>query len=280
MVQAIKDRSGTPRPRGSTPAPEELVALAEGLRDVMIIARRKAAGSAHDKSVVMLLSHLMTLGPLRASDLSERACLDLSTVSRHLSALEADGYVTRTPDPDDGRAQLLSVTPSGEKLVKEVARATSRHARAGTRRLVGRRPRRTHPPHPPPGGRPGDLVTAASPAGTGSSAVGTPENAAAVAEPATRHLYWALAALMLTMLLAALDQTIVSMSAASTPVQPLHACQVPTAESLVSGKHWSQALPGASAERRVRRMSSQRSASDQPSSACADVAKALLAHQA
>ena len=29
-------------------------------------------------------------------------------------------------------------------------------------------------------------------------------------EPATRHLYWALGALMLTMLLAALDQTIVS----------------------------------------------------------------------
>ena len=64
-----------------------------------------------------MLSHLMTLGPLRASDLSERACLDLSTVSRHLSSLEVDGYITRSPDPHDRRAQLLSVTPAGEKLV-------------------------------------------------------------------------------------------------------------------------------------------------------------------
>jgi DNA-binding MarR family transcriptional regulator len=115
MVQATK--AVRPRPQ---PPRHELVDLAEGLRDVMLIARRKTSGSAHDKSVVMLLSHLMSMGPLRASDLSERACLDLSTVSRHLRTLEEDGYVTRTPDPDDRRAQLLTVTPSGEDLVATV----------------------------------------------------------------------------------------------------------------------------------------------------------------
>lgn len=93
--------------------------LAEALRDVMMAGRRKAVGSAHDKSVFALLSQLMTFGPLRASDLAEHACLDLSTVSRHLSALETDGYVTRTPDPADGRATLLAVTKSGQRLVRE-----------------------------------------------------------------------------------------------------------------------------------------------------------------
>ena len=109
MVQAI-----------TVPDRDDLVGLAEGLRDVMVNARRQASGSAHDKSVVVLLSQLMAHGPLRASDLSERACLDLSTVSRHLSALESDGFVVRTPDPEDGRAHLLSVTAAGEELVTEL----------------------------------------------------------------------------------------------------------------------------------------------------------------
>jgi DNA-binding MarR family transcriptional regulator len=99
--------------------PSDLGDLAEALRDVMMVARRRAAGSTHDKSVIMLLVQLMTHGPLRASDLADRACLDLSTVSRHLAALEAEGYVVRTPDPDDGRAHLLAATKDGQRLVRE-----------------------------------------------------------------------------------------------------------------------------------------------------------------
>ena len=104
----------------TSPDRDDLVGLAEGLRDVVVNARRQASGSAHDKSVVLLLSQLMASGPLRASDLSEHACLDLSTVSRHVSALESDGLVVRSPDPEDGRAQLLSVTAAGEQLVQEL----------------------------------------------------------------------------------------------------------------------------------------------------------------
>ena len=112
MVQATK------RPSQAIPK-QDLVDLVEALRDVMMVGRRKAAGSAHDKSVFALLSLLMTAGPLRSSELAERACLDLSTVSRHVSALEEDGYISRTPDPDDGRATLVAVTKAGQRLVKE-----------------------------------------------------------------------------------------------------------------------------------------------------------------
>ncbi len=76
-------------------------------------------GSAHDKSVVALLAHLMMLGPLRGGDLAERACLDASTVSRHLRTLENDGFLVRTPDPEDGRATLFEVTKAGERVVAE-----------------------------------------------------------------------------------------------------------------------------------------------------------------
>ena len=123
MVQATKGSGvrvrGDQSPGGPESPPRDLVDLADALRDVMIVARKKSAGSAHDKSVLTLLWHLMTFGPLRASELADRALLDLSTVSRHLSALESDGYITRTPDPADGRAHLLAVTKSGQKLVRE-----------------------------------------------------------------------------------------------------------------------------------------------------------------
>jgi DNA-binding MarR family transcriptional regulator len=111
-MQATKEKT----PRGKT---DDLTKLADALRDVVMAARRQAAGSAHDKSVVALLAHLTTVGPLRGGDLAERACLDASTVSRHLRALESDGYLVRTPDPEDGRATLLQVTKAGERVVAE-----------------------------------------------------------------------------------------------------------------------------------------------------------------
>jgi DNA-binding MarR family transcriptional regulator len=73
----------------------------------------------HDKSVVALLSQLMQSGPIRATDLADRVGLDLSTISRHLRSLEGDGHVARKPDPDDGRATLLAITRSGQRVVRQ-----------------------------------------------------------------------------------------------------------------------------------------------------------------
>ena len=87
------------------------------LRDVVLGIRRSAPGDDHDRAAVGLLSHLLTLGPVRAGDLAERACLDPSTVSRHLKALEDAGYLMRSPDPEDKRATLLEVSPAGRTLV-------------------------------------------------------------------------------------------------------------------------------------------------------------------
>jgi len=93
--------------------------LVDALRDVVLTARRKASVDAHDRSAIALLAELIELGPLRATDLAERACLDLSTVSRHLRTQEAAGYIVRSPDPGDGRAMLLSISDAGRTLVTE-----------------------------------------------------------------------------------------------------------------------------------------------------------------
>lgn len=97
----------------------QLGELADALRDIVMTARRQASESAHDTAVIGLLAHLVATGPLRASELAERAWLDPSTVSRHLRSLETDGFLVRTPDPDDGRATRLEVTSAGRDLVRD-----------------------------------------------------------------------------------------------------------------------------------------------------------------
>jgi len=46
--------------------------------------------------------------------------LDLSVLSRHVTALEQAGLVARVKDPDDGRAWLVSITKQGQAAVHQV----------------------------------------------------------------------------------------------------------------------------------------------------------------
>lgn len=57
--------------------------------------------------------------PVRLSELATRLYLDLSTISRHVSALESQGLLVRTPDPEDRRASLVSLTEEGRRLHRE-----------------------------------------------------------------------------------------------------------------------------------------------------------------
>lgn len=54
---------------------------------------------------------------LRLSELAPRVLAELSTVSRQVGALVDLGLIARGPDPDDGRAQALSLTSTGEELL-------------------------------------------------------------------------------------------------------------------------------------------------------------------
>jgi DNA-binding MarR family transcriptional regulator len=74
-----------------------------------------------------VLALLHDAGPLRASDLVGRLGLDKSTVSRQVSNLVALGFVDRTADPEDGRAQVL--TPSSEGATRLVRIREARRAR-------------------------------------------------------------------------------------------------------------------------------------------------------
>ena len=75
-----------------------------------------------------LLSALATIskqGPLRLAELAQLESVSAPSTTRLVAELESKGLVSREPDPADGRAVLLSITPAGETAV-----AAARAARA------------------------------------------------------------------------------------------------------------------------------------------------------
>ncbi|MBA8793519.1 DNA-binding MarR family transcriptional regulator [Friedmanniella endophytica] len=58
---------------------------------------------------------------LRMSALAELANGSLSRLSNVVKRLEQRGWVRRSPDPDDGRATVASLTPEGRRRVEEAA---------------------------------------------------------------------------------------------------------------------------------------------------------------
>ena len=62
-------------------------------------------------------------GPLRAGALAHQLHVGPPVVSRQLAELDAAGLVQRSADPVDGRAELVSITERGRRLLTD-----SRHA--------------------------------------------------------------------------------------------------------------------------------------------------------
>ncbi len=57
-------------------------------------------------------------GPLRLGDLAAIEGVRAPTMSRIVDGLVADGVAERVPDPADGRACLVRVTPVGEDVLR------------------------------------------------------------------------------------------------------------------------------------------------------------------
>ncbi len=68
------------------------------------------------------LHAISSAGPLRPSDLAERLGIVARSATDSVSGLVAAGLVERHTDPDDGRAQLLAISPAGAEVLSEVSR--------------------------------------------------------------------------------------------------------------------------------------------------------------
>jgi DNA-binding MarR family transcriptional regulator len=80
-------------------------------------------GESVDRAGYWLLVRLSREAPMRLSELADTVELDLSTVSRQMRDLVAIGLVVKVPDPDDGRASLLSMSERGWAVLEAVSEA-------------------------------------------------------------------------------------------------------------------------------------------------------------
>ena len=72
-----------------------------------------------------LLSHIVTLGPVRPGELAGHMEMDASTLTRNLQPLVAQGWVEVGPG-EDGRSRLVTVTDAGREKRTEAQREWKR----------------------------------------------------------------------------------------------------------------------------------------------------------
>jgi DNA-binding MarR family transcriptional regulator len=100
----------------------ELVAVADGLERLAGWLRRLAPSQV-SSTTITTLDTLQAHGPLRISELAEREAISQPGMTTLVNRLEAAGQAERSPDPTDGRAALVRITPAGRRLLAD------RHAR-------------------------------------------------------------------------------------------------------------------------------------------------------
>lgn len=81
---------------------------------------RQTAGSELGPSALASLASIERRGPLYPSELAEAEGVSRPTATRIISRLQEEGMVERSPDPDDGRCSLISVTGEGRALLRRL----------------------------------------------------------------------------------------------------------------------------------------------------------------
>jgi DNA-binding MarR family transcriptional regulator len=106
-----------------TEASEVVMAIGRVIR---LLRRTGGTGSLGPGSA-SALGTLVRTGPMRLGDLAAAEQVTAPTMSRIVAGLEKFGYLQRTPDPADGRAQVLTVTEPARALVNGFTSARVQH---------------------------------------------------------------------------------------------------------------------------------------------------------
>ena len=98
----------------------EVGVLIRRIRKV-IHERARAVHPDMQPTSYLLLAWLIDEGPVRASAIAENFAIDKGAISRQLQHLLDLGLVSRVPDPDDGRATLVSASDDAVRRMPDVA---------------------------------------------------------------------------------------------------------------------------------------------------------------
>ena len=107
------------------PIEDDLDAIGEATGLGVAIVRiqrqlRARAGSDMTPSQSSALARIEQDGPLRLGALAELEGTTAATMSRVIDSLSARNLIERVPDPLDGRASLVQLSPAGGALVREL----------------------------------------------------------------------------------------------------------------------------------------------------------------
>ncbi|NLE82012.1 MAG: MarR family transcriptional regulator [Rhodococcus sp.] len=99
----------------------DLAERAGRLREDFVVFNRKmrtkSSGHLLTPTQLQALSHLDRVGPMTARTLADREQVTPQTIARTVAFLEEQGMVSRTTDPNDARAALITVTSAGRRTL-------------------------------------------------------------------------------------------------------------------------------------------------------------------
>jgi DNA-binding MarR family transcriptional regulator len=98
-----------------------LVRLLREFRDDLAAPRAEAGYADVREPHFQIFGNIRT-GGIRLTELAERAQLSLAATSELVNDLAGLGYLTRRPDPADGRAKLIDLTKRGQDLMADAGR--------------------------------------------------------------------------------------------------------------------------------------------------------------
>jgi DNA-binding MarR family transcriptional regulator len=112
-------------------AQELLEGVSSLVRAVRCIEHRHLSGGDGGlrRSDASVLKVLMKDGEQRGGEIAAKLGVDASVVSRQLTALEADGLVSRRPDPADARVGLVSLASQGKAQLEALYSSYTRQLR-------------------------------------------------------------------------------------------------------------------------------------------------------
>lgn len=115
----IDDTSGAPTSRLRRTNRSLPIALLRARETVMGPVREMLSGSSVNEQKWRVLRVLDEGGALDQNTIAQRACLLLPSLTRILSAMEADGLVSRRADATDRRRSIVKIEDAGRAILED-----------------------------------------------------------------------------------------------------------------------------------------------------------------
>ena len=100
------------------------------VRHLETFGRRCSLYVRVDRAGYLAMRMLEALGPVNTNTLANALCLDASTVTRQVTALEGQGFVERRANPADGRSSTIALTAQGRESMRAVEQERRRNIEA------------------------------------------------------------------------------------------------------------------------------------------------------